>query len=71
MMLWNVTYKLGDENVFIEAMNNLRPDDFRNKRREWKSDHMRNELTTTMVEMTEEEALIMSLTVQLKIERLK
>ncbi len=72
MILWNVSYKPFDEYLFIEAMNNIRPGTY-NVRRRVREDMAKwmEPSVTTMVEMTEEEAFIVALTSNIKVERLE
>ncbi len=72
MILWNVSYKPFDEYLFIEAMNSIRPGTY-NVRRRVREDMVKwmEPSVTTMVEMTEEEAFIVALTSNIKVERLE
>lgn len=69
MGLWNITYKLVDEPVLLETMNKLRPDSY-NVRRKY-GPNLQNMTVSTMVELTEEEAFVVTLTANIQVERLE
>ncbi len=68
MALWNVTFKVSDRKKFYDYCNKLAPGAF-NERREIPEIYKASE--TTMIEMPEEDALMMQLAVQVKLEKLE
>lgn len=67
--LWNVTYTNVGEVAFCETMNKIRPDMY-NARNPTRLSNWTN-TTTTMVELTADEALILKLLAGVTIEKLE
>lgn len=66
MSFYNVTYKFSDEGKFVEAMNQIRPETY-NVRPYYRTRLLGT--NTEMVEITDEEALMLTLSVALTVEK--
>ncbi len=66
--LWNVTFSKVDAHKFYEYMNSIRPGSY-NQRREYRGWLTTEE--TTMVELTEEEALVLTLGSPIKLKKIE
>ncbi len=74
--LWNVTFLSVDANEFYDYMNTLNPGSYNTKStanyiRPWDPLWRSDAIETTMIEITEEEALALALAAKVKLQKLE